>query len=69
MMAGPHTKAHQPASARYGPKGMVCPFSCFDSSSNRMPNTAPSTDDSRITSGNSIQPSQAPSAASSLKSP
>ena len=33
------------------------------------PNTAPTTEDSRITSGSACQPSQAPRAASNLKSP
>ena len=35
----------------------------------RIPRTAPVTADNRITSGRSFQPSQAPKAANSLKSP
>src|SRR3990172_6810137 len=65
----PHSSAMAPAAARKGPKGIGLSRPCRPNAISETPTVAPTTEESRITSGSICQPSQAPIAASSLKSP
>ena len=67
--SGPKKSATPPAIARYGPNASGMLWSRPLNTISEMPMTAPTTDESRMMSGSICQPSHAPSAASSLKSP
>ena len=69
MMWSPHIRAIQLATHRNGPKGIGRRRSRPKKAMNTIPMTAPRNDDNKIISGSCCQPSQAPSAANSLKSP
>src|SRR5262245_40586258 len=68
-MSSPHSSAIQPAAARYGPNGIGMFRSRPRSAIIRMPITAPVNAASRMIGSSICQPSHAPSAANSLKSP
>src|SRR5690606_5941980 len=65
----PQTRATQPAAARQGPNGMGRWRSWRRNAISATPTSAPTSADSRMINGSFCQPSHAPSAARSLKSP
>lgn len=65
----PQNSASIPAIARYGPKASGMLWSRPLKTMRLMPMNAPTTDEPSTISGSIFQPSHAPSAASSLKSP